>query len=161
MIDPRPSAVDMPHSSSPPWRSQPLATQLSQSNGTDTLSALSGMRMPANKVRRIPETRPVAVRRALFPGPWGSNRCLQHVALGKGLESPLGLYPEHLHPGPGYIIRPSGDQDLLGPPWERGCPLGSQNSTGPVNTPDLDARQPSVTATPKLQTPNIQASDVK
>lgn len=47
MIGPRPPAVDMPHSSSPPWRSQPLATQLLQFHGTYAPSALSGMRMPA------------------------------------------------------------------------------------------------------------------
>lgn len=75
MIDPRPSAWMCPIPGPPPWRSQPLATLVPL-----YLVSLSGMRMPTNKVRRIPETRPVAVRPVLFPGhgaPIGvCSRCL-------------------------------------------------------------------------------------
>lgn len=69
MIGPRPSAVDMPHSSTPRTPSLAIpaaghpAAQLLQRNGTYTLSASLVRHVHAgDEVRRIPDTRPVAVR---------------------------------------------------------------------------------------------------
>lgn len=83
MIDPRPSAVDMPHS----WTASLVIPTSGYLCVPLYLVSLSGMRMPTNKVRRIPETRPVAVRLASVSRAWGSNRCLQQVPLGRGLEA--------------------------------------------------------------------------
>lgn len=84
MIDPRPSAVDMAHSWTPPWHP---SRWLLWYRGTVVPCQLVRHAHADDEVRRIPETRPVAVRLVSVSRAWGSNRCLQQVPLGRGLEA--------------------------------------------------------------------------
>lgn len=80
----------------------------------------------------------MAVRLVSVSRAWGSNRCLQQVPLGRGLEAHLGLYPEHLHPGPGYIIRPSEIKISWGRLGSAAVHLAPKTVPGLPTRPELD-----------------------
>lgn len=161
MIGPRPSAVDMPHSS-PPSLAIPAAghtaAQLLQCNGTYTLSAsLVRHAHAGDEVRRIPDTRPVAVRRCSVSRTLG----LQSVFAAGGSGQRLGKSTRTLPRAPLLLLDPLEIKISWARLGSEGCPLGCQNSSRPANTSQFrrPCPSPSVTANPpnsKLQTSRPQ-----
>lgn len=151
MINPKPSAVDMPHSWTP-------SLAISAAGYPGTLSACQACACRRQGETESGDTPCGASVLFCFPG-LGLQSVFAAGGSGQSLGSPLGLcLSTHLHSGLATLIDPL-KLRFLGAALERGCPLGSQNSPRPASTSRFRRPSPSVTALTNSKHPGLRREE--